>query len=177
MPFAEGQSTPLVWGSVDGRFAVTFPPEALRELVEHTRRAGNLETGGILVGRYNDDLNRATVTEVVGPPPDSSAWRTGFLRGVGGLARRLRDLWNSRGRSYYLGEWHFHPSAIPRASPDDEHQMLQIAGDKDYRCPEPILVIVGGGPAHSWTLTAYVFTALGERVSLTDVGSGVDLQR
>lgn len=175
MPFDAGQLAPLVCSSTDGRFAVTFPPEALRELVEHTKGAGNLETGGVLVGRYNDDLNHATVTEVIGPPPDSKAWRTGFVRGVGGLARRLLDLWNSRGRSYYLGEWHFHPRVIPHASTDDEQQMLQIAGDKGYRCPEAILVIVGGGPSHPWSLAAYVFTRSGERVSLTNVESAVDV--
>jgi hypothetical protein len=65
-----------------------------------------------------------------------------------------------------LGEWHFHPYATPSASADDERQMLTIADDPRYHCPEPILLIMGGDPSGAWTMAAYVFTRSGGRLRL-----------
>ena len=87
---------------------------------------------------------------MTGPPPDSHRTRALFRRGVDGLQRLLDRLW-TRDRTYYLGEWHFHPAGTPSPSGIDEREMRAIAHDRNYSCPEPVLVVMGvGGQAQVW---------------------------
>ncbi|WP_425571235.1 Mov34/MPN/PAD-1 family protein [Novipirellula rosea] len=111
------------------------------ELVSFCRKAGHVETGGILLGKYIEADSCALVTSVTGPPPDSRRTKFTFQRGVKGLQRLLDRLWN-KNEAYYLGEWHFHPAPVPNGSPQDYRQMQRIAASQDYGCPEPLLVIV-----------------------------------
>lgn len=157
---------PLRFRSSDRRFSLYLPARGVVALLAHVRQAGRLETGGILIGKYTEDLAEATVAEVLGPPPDSRAWGTSFLRGVHGLVRELRTLWGSAVRTYYLGEWHFHPYASSEPSPEDQRQMFSIAQDSKFRCPEAILLIIGGDPATDWEVTAHVFIRAGHVVRL-----------
>ena len=77
----------------------------LQPLLAMCRESVNLETGGILVGKYNQVHDTAILTRVWGPPKDSVRKRTSFWRGTQGLQRQLDFLW--RTREYYLGEWHY----------------------------------------------------------------------
>lgn len=125
-------------------------------MVDICARAGGQETGGILIGHYSDGLDHAVISNVIRPPSDSRAGRAWFRRGVVGLNSILNRLWRGR-RGYYIGEWHSHPSADPRPSPADCAQMAQIAVSDSYNCPEPILVIIGGGPDREWEFGTFVF--------------------
>ncbi len=49
--------------------------------------------------------------------------------------------------TYYIGEWHFHPFMSPVPSGTDLRQIRAIARDRDYQCPVPILIVVGGDPS------------------------------
>lgn len=122
----------------------------------HCRDAGEVETGGILIGRYTERHDCAVVDHVTGPTEDSRATRTRFRRGTAGLQKLLDRLWR-RERRYYLGEWHFHPGAASEPSSVDRRQLRSIARDPGYSCPEPILLIIGGNPSGDWTATAFVF--------------------
>ena len=139
----------------DRRFALTLGVSPLRRILDLCCESLGMETGGILVGHYNQKHDDAIVTAVSGPPSDSKRRRTTFERGTAGLQVWLNELW-SRQHRYYLGEWHFHPSAAPHPSPDDIQQMRDHAVKEDLRCPEPVLLIVGGMPPHEWTAKAYV---------------------
>lgn len=147
----------LEFRSRDTRFAVRIPGPQVKSLLKFAREAGRRETGGILVGYYSTKLDCAHVTEVSAPPSDSKAGGWSFERGVRGLAKQLSTLWNASTRTYYLGEWHFHPYASPEASGDDRRQMRAISVNDDYRCPEPLLLILGGDPNSAWDARAYVF--------------------
>lgn len=149
----------LEFESHDKRFALTIPGPQVRALLGFARRAGRRETGGLLVGYYGAQLDRAHVTVVSPPPPDSRASGWSFERGVRGLTSWLADLWSSPTQRYYLGEWHFHPHASPEASRDDRRRMVGISANKGYRCPEPLLLILGGDPNARWEARAYVFPA------------------
>jgi integrative and conjugative element protein (TIGR02256 family) len=119
---------------------------AIREsLMGYCVNAGQHETGGILVGHYTPLGDQAVITQVSGAPPDSKAGRSWFVRGFAGLQQLINVAW--RRRNYYLGEWHFHPFAAPDPSDRDRQQILEFSRDRNYRCPEPILVVVGGDPA------------------------------
>ncbi len=152
----QGNLTNFVSG--DGRFGMTLPLEVVQDMWRICKDSNGLETGGILIGRYNEEHNRAIVCTATGPPPDSQHFFARFLRGISGLQRLLNGLWNDKERTFYLGEWHHHPLAIPTPSPHDIAQMRQIARDHRYACPEPILVIVSISTTADWHLTAHVFT-------------------
>ncbi|MDC0744812.1 Mov34/MPN/PAD-1 family protein [Polyangium mundeleinium] len=161
--------------SADHRFGLVLPPAQISALLSFAVKAGHKETGGVLVGRYNEAYDCAHVTRVSGPPRGSRASESSFVRGAGGVTRWLERLWNAGRGAYYLGEWHFHPFAPPTASWDDRMQMADIARSGEYRCPEPLLVILGGDPRRSWDVHAYVFPGGSACVALQR--SGVEIPR
>ena len=36
--------------------------------------------------------------------------------------------------------------------------MMAFAASRDYACPEPVLLILGGEPRDAWDVRAYVFS-------------------
>lgn len=146
----------MVLRTPDRRFGVTLSGDVLGELLRHCVAADDHETGGLLIGAYTDRFDMAVVHRVTGPSPDSQAGPTWFRRGVQGLQELLQKRWRMEG-DYYLGEWHFHPGALPQPSGDDHAQMQTISRSPPYRCPEPILVILGGDPAGEWSVSAQVY--------------------
>lgn len=146
------RSSDLTMCSSDGRFRVRVGCRQLKGLWAMCHQSGGLETGGLLVGRYNEAHDTAIVTRVWGPPEDSVRRRTSFWRGIRGLQRKLDSLWKAR--EYYLGEWHYHPGGAGQPSETDISQMARIARAPQYNTPEPILIVVGGS---DWEVVAYVF--------------------
>ena len=153
------------FGSADRRFALRIPGKLLERVLEHCTEARPQETGGILIGRYSEDQRIAEVTAISGSTSDSRHHRTALVRGVRGLGRWLRWLWDRRAE-YYLGEWHFHPDSAPEPSSVDSATILQIARSENYKCPEPILLVVGGNMSAGWRFHAEVTTRSGQRVPL-----------
>lgn len=144
----------------DSSVAVDVEHPALWAMLDLCVSAGRLETGGILLGRYSSYGDRVAVSRIVGPPPDSKHHYFGFVRGVHGLAAKLRAAW-SQGE-YYVGEWHFHPHASPTPSGRDRSQILAFSQDPDYHCPHPVLIVVGGVPPTDWS--ASVSVVINQRV-------------
>ena len=130
--------------AADRSWALDIEDPALDTMLEHCRQSGGLETGGVLLGHYSVWGDRAIVTAASGPPADSIRLPSSFVRGVVGLGDLFRGAW--RTRQYYLGDWHFHPNASARPSGQDVAQMRAFAADVGYRCPTPLLVVVGGSP-------------------------------
>lgn len=115
----------------------------------------------------------AIISLASGPPSDSTAGRTWFVRGINGLGRMLDKCFKSAG-SYYLGEWHFHPFASPSPSSQDIQQMLTIAKDKKYNCPEPIMIILGGDPnTNSNALYVCLFLRSGNIIHMRNISDDV----
>lgn len=133
-------------------------------MVADRAAAGRKETGGILVGRYLEDRSSAVIEDIRGTRK-SRGWFARFRRGVGSLQNYLDNQWDGH-RRYYIGEWHSHPAGPPSPSTQDDRQMHTIAADEEYRCPEPILVIVADGPS----IGACLYTA-NERTSFVPQAS------
>ncbi len=153
--------------TVDGTFAVEFQATVLRTLEHHCREAGSSETGGILIGRYSGDLSLAVVLEATPPPSDSRRGRSWFVRGVNGLRDTLGKRWRAKERTYYVGEWHFHPVDHVDPSGDDFAQMFEISHAKDYDCKEPLMLILGAGQRQGQrTFRAFVCPASGAPLEL-----------
>jgi integrative and conjugative element protein (TIGR02256 family) len=129
--------------TVDGAFAVELQASVLSGLDRYCRDAGSSETGGILVGRYSDDLSLAIVREATPPPTDSKRGHAWFVRGVNGLREMLGKRWQAKECTFYIGEWHFHPANHVEPSSDDFTQMLEISRAREYDCREPLLLILG----------------------------------
>ena len=129
--------------TLDGMYGLLIEEQVLRDLDRMCRDAGTFETGGVLVGRYSEDLAVAIVREATPPPLDSQRGTSWFNRGVAGLRDKLRRRWGSKERSYYLGEWHYHPSIHVEPSATDIGQMFTIQDDKNYYCTEPVMVLFG----------------------------------
>jgi Prokaryotic homologs of the JAB domain len=143
-------------------------PTQLSTLRKRCAASWPKETGGVLVGRYNRSLDIARVTRLPLAPPDSTASIVSFVRGVHGLTELFEHLWqrDSDLREYYLGEWHYHPGQVPVPSSWDDEQMRAIARDGRYQCPEPVLLIVGGGKGVGWSFGAQVYFRGGGRKPL-----------
>ena len=165
--------TDAVFSSTDGRFRLFIGADPLAHILDLCLDSHPLETGGVIIGRYNETLDSATVTRVTGPPPDSRRRRTAFYRGTQGLQELLRALW--RKKEYYLGEWHYHPEGSPEPSSTDIRRMQEIAKSDDAKCPEPILLVVGA----DCEMTTHIFPCNQEAVRLTtehDNGSSGDCE-
>lgn len=143
----------MIFTSDDQRFSVQLDQDIRTNIESIAARAGCSETGGILIGHYNPDLNLAVIRSVSGPPQDSRSGRSWFNRGIKGLRKLLDQNWEQG--HYYLGEWHLHPFAAPNPSSQDIHAMQTIALSSNYNCPEPILLIIGGS-RHNFRIRVFV---------------------
>lgn len=147
----------MIFISEDQKLTVELNISVEDQIRYYSKFANGKETGGILIGKYSDDLSKAIISLASGAPPDSTAGRTWFARGVKGL-RKLLDKCHKTAGSYYLGEWHYHPFASPQPSGHDIKQMIAIARDTKYNCPEPIMIILGGNPeSHDYLLYVCIF--------------------
>lgn len=146
----------LEFWSSDNRFGLRVSGPSSKKLLRLCRNSSPDETGGLLLGHYSGAHDCALVTSVTEAPPDSQSGRTWFVRGVRGLQSKIDLLWRRR-CDYYIGEWHFHPYGSPDPSTTDINQLRDIAHSKQYHCPEPVLLIIGGEPPKVWSARAFVF--------------------
>ena len=135
--------------------SIWISPAAIAAMLEASAEAGRSETGGILIGRYGSEGWFADVVEATPKPKGSRSGWFWFQRSNSGLSDLLKERWHDG--LYYLGEWHFHPDSAPMPSGPDIRAMRKVAGDEAYRCPDPILVILGGKPNSGWYLSATLF--------------------
>ncbi|RJR45413.1 MAG: hypothetical protein C4567_03335 [Deltaproteobacteria bacterium] len=129
--------------TANGEYALIVKYEAWSTIENECKNAYDHETGGILIGFYTEDMSTAVVTEASGPPSDSRRGRSWFWRGVADLKNLLARRWALKQRTYYIGEWHYHPIFHIELSGDDLDQMHSISQDSNYHCREPIMIIVG----------------------------------
>lgn len=131
----------MIYANIENDLKIHLSEDLLLELQGYCTQSKHLETGGILIGRYIDNHRSAKINAVVGPPSDSKHGRTTFVRGTKGLKKILDSYWKKGW--YYLGEWHYHPYALPDPSFQDISQIKKISTDIKYHCPEPLMIIIG----------------------------------
>lgn len=157
MTLEERNLTHEFW-SEDLRFGLRLGLSHFGRMISQCIKSYPNETGGILVGFYNQRLDCAEVTHIFFEPSDSRKGKTWFVRGIHGLQDKLNKLWSSQ-KGYYLGEWHFHPGGTSNPSQGDINQMLSIASSSKTHCPEPILLIFSGNYIpQEVKLKTYVFS-------------------
>jgi len=146
----------IVYCSRNKQYYIEINENIINEMILECEKATNYETGGILVGKYSDDLRCAKINSICKAPTDSKRGRTSFMRGVRGLIEALNKKWEES-NEYYLGEWHFHPNFSSIPSKTDKIQMKNLARDRNLKCPEPILLVIGGNSISGWNISFNLF--------------------
>jgi hypothetical protein len=103
------------------------------------------ETGGVLLGYYDFNINAAVVVAGLTAPPDSKSSPEFFERGTDGLKEAVEKAsQRTSSEVRYIGEWHSHPpgcSASP--SRDDLEQLIYLSlGMADEGLPV-VQIIIG----------------------------------
>lgn len=133
----------IEWATPSTEHRARLEAAAFQQMVGECDRAAFIETGGILIGYHTADRSAVIIAEALPPPEDSSQGPTWFHRGAAGLQELLKDRWESEPRTFFVGEWHYHPASIVEPSHADLEQMKEISADPLYQCPEPLMFIVG----------------------------------
>ena len=103
-------------------WSVHISSHAHRVIEEEVARWPQVETGGILIGRFSDAAQTFYVVDVVPAPNDSVRSAGRFVLGVQGVAAELRRYGESCNNALYcLGTWHSHlsdpdPSDLDRST-------------------------------------------------------------
>lgn len=164
---------PLAFTSDDHNFTVQVRGEVVRKLISDAAYSYPQETGGVLIGRYDQSHQIAFVEKLAPQTPDSVRLRTSFIRGATKLVAFLKKLWKaSEPRLHYLGEWHTHPCGSPDPSARDCKTMWSIANNRRTLCPEPILVILAGDFKKCVDIGVYIFPRGREELSLRPAEPG-----
>jgi len=136
----------------EGGYQVRIRPQAMTQLraealMTACRFPPSWETGGVLLGYFDDSCRVVWVTAAEGPPPDSERGAYAFRHGTEGVADRVASIRAATGgRSRFIGMWHTHPGIAPRASQTDHEAMRDLlvtlpAAQVQRRA---ILLILGG---------------------------------
>lgn len=116
--------------------------ELLKKMRKHGKEHYPNEYGGLLVGRYSDDLKSVLIEQTVLPKEFKSS-RFKFERGVRGLKKVLHDFFKQTPSLSYVGEWHTHPDGTSVPSITDVAALRMIAQHDEVFIENPVLLIIG----------------------------------
>lgn len=104
-----------------------FLDEGLIEVLHAAREmALPAETGGVLLGYIDFNVNAIIVVDALSAPPDSEGTMISFERGVAGLAKSVEEAGRrTAGIVGYVGEWHSHPRG--HAASPSKADLIQLA--------------------------------------------------
>lgn len=123
-----------------------FIDRGLEKKLRALRAAGlPAETGGILLGYYDFNVDAVVVVDAFAAPADSQASAVFFERGVEGVmdsvieaSRRTANIVR------YIGEWHSHPPGHDtKPSRDDFFQLVYLAAGMAYEGLPALQLIIG----------------------------------
>jgi integrative and conjugative element protein (TIGR02256 family) len=108
-----------------GEFDLFFDEGVERQLRELRNAHLPNETGGVLLGYYDFNVNAAVVVCGLPAPPDSVSTPTSFERGVSGLPEAVNEATRRTASVVgYIGEWHSHPPG--HEASQSNHDILQL---------------------------------------------------
>ncbi|MGE3192536.1 MAG: ThiF family adenylyltransferase [Dehalococcoidia bacterium] len=137
-----------------GEYEVRINARALAEMRTEARRGcrvrgGRIETGGMLLGSFDEATQTVLVDTVTGPSPDSHLSAAYFDHGTEGtqdVVTAVRA--TTANRVGFVGMWHTHPYGLASPSSTDETGMADVvAADGNSRRS---LMLIVGGDASTW---------------------------
>lgn len=128
-----------------GEWAVVIRESVIEGIRDARRAAGEMETGGILVGSWDRSHNRIYVVGHFDAPPDSEHSRTGFVRGMVGVYETLECIESATAANLsYIGEWHTHPPCSGSEPSTDDENLLRWIGDILVFSDVPPVMLIAG---------------------------------
>jgi proteasome lid subunit RPN8/RPN11 len=128
---------------LDQRALARMRAEAMKTAQGHGR---TVETGGILIGRFDDACRVLWVVEAHCPPPDSEHAAGRFVLGSAEVKELVAERRHaSRGHLYQIGMWHTHPSGFAGPSPIDIQAMKRLLDPRADAPRRALLLILGNG--------------------------------
>lgn len=105
------------------------------------------ETGGVLLGYWDESFKEVVIDRVLGPGPDAIHRRESFIPDARYHEQMIAYHYEASGRLHtYIGDWHTHPLSVPYLSRKDRRTLKKIAKHEEARAPIPIMTILGGPP-------------------------------
>ena len=100
-------------------FRVRVLSNAIDDILEEQRKAGDNETGGVLCAAVNEFTRTITVVACLPPPPDSKADSCYFELEMAGVKEQVRSIQLVTGNCLTsVGTWHTHPHGGSASSID-----------------------------------------------------------
>ena len=126
----------LIWISRQARLAIE------REACRHRLH----ETGGPLFG-YEGADGAVVIEAADGAGPKADHGRFHYRPDRDAIAAAIeREIADSDGRRYLVGEWHSHPLGRPRASGRDRRSIQAMSEDEEVALTRPVALIQATRP-------------------------------
>jgi integrative and conjugative element protein (TIGR02256 family) len=103
------------------------------------------ETGGVLIGCFDQQNKRVYLVDTLPSPPDSEEWPTVYIRGSQGLENEVNAVRErTNNQLQYVGEWHSHPNRYAAEPSEDDRKVFRWLKENAARDGNPpIMIIVG----------------------------------
>ncbi len=140
----------FVLQTADRNHEVRVARSAVAEMRAEARRGARvqgdrIETGGSLLGAFDEAAGVVWVDHATGPPPDSLLSAEHFQHGTEGVEARIAAQGAATARvTVFVGMWHSHPHGEAAPSHTDEVGMRQLVVPVKGAPPRALLLIVGG---------------------------------
>jgi len=106
---------------VGNLWEVRILTEAVNQIAKEIEAWGEVETGGVLIGRISLSNRCFIISRVLEAPPDSKRTPNFFVLGVEGLKKKVQEIHDkSGGILNYAGTWHSHPKGGEISSIDKD---------------------------------------------------------
>lgn len=118
--------------------------EFLNQFNQMEQFPGQVEAGGILLGKYDLQSHTYYISGITTPNKNDSAGFSFFIRSKKTAQKVINKAWTkSKGVVNYLGEWHTHCCQHPIPSSTDLKFIEQLVEDKVCPYKHLFMIIVG----------------------------------
>lgn len=153
-PVPLGWQNDVTFTDQTGEYEIRINARALAEMRTEARRGrrvrgARIETGGMLLGSFDEATQTVLIDTVTGPSPDSHLSAAYFDHGTEGTQEIVTAIrTTTANRVGFAGMWHTHPLGLASPSLTDETGMADVvAADGNSRRS---LMLILGGDAVTW---------------------------
>jgi len=129
---------------------VIFDDYLLNKMSEFREKSLPNETGGVLLGNFDNEHERCYIVDFISSPSDSDELPLSFIRGCKELQEKVQDIEEKTlGQVRYIGEWHSHPnncSVDPSIA--DINTFNWLKSIMDFDSLPSIMMIIGENKAY-----------------------------
>lgn len=132
---------------------VWISKEVTQAIYDETEKRSPLETGGCLLGYWNDSFKEFVIEQCIGPGPNARHSKYGFKPDSKWQEAQIARIYKESGNLWtYLGDWHSHPNGPLTLSSKDKWTLSKISNYTPARVPHPLMILVSSPP---WQIKAW----------------------